>query len=234
MNRQVIYTISIAGIAAALLITANTALMQIPFQVLKDPFLNGLAKYQMYALLIALSVSMLVLKINPESRVLLGPGQTSIIAEKSNWLGINGKTKWTANGWQLMLFISLATALFMYAGLVQSDSTGNFRWTFVPWVLLFSALNALTEELIFRFGIVGMLTGHAGKARIMLLSAIMFGLPHYFGNPSGAVGVLMSGILGYVLCKATIETRGLLIAWGIHFVQDIIIFTALMMMTLKA
>ncbi|MFN3299563.1 MAG: type II CAAX prenyl endopeptidase Rce1 family protein [Sediminibacterium sp.] len=66
-----------------------------------------------------------------------------------------------------------------------------------------------------------------------MTSAILFGLPRYFGNPKGIIGVIMSGVLGYILCKATIETRGISIAWTIHFVQDIIIFTAIMMMSIK-
>lgn len=44
----------------------------------------------------------------------------------------------------------------------------------------------------------------------------------------------MAGVLGYVLCKATLETTGLGIAWVIHFVQDVIIFTALFMMNVKS
>ena len=68
---------------------------------------------------------------------------------------------------------------------------------------------------------------------IQIISAVLFGLPHYFGNPSGFIGVVMAGVLGYVLCKATIETKGITIAWIIHFVQDVIIFTALMMINIK-
>jgi membrane protease YdiL (CAAX protease family) len=58
----------------------------------------------------------------------------------------------------------------------------------------------------------------------------MFGLPHYNGFPSGAIGIIMAGVLGYVLAKASYETKGLGIALGIHIVQDIIIFTGIFMM----
>jgi len=37
----------------------------------------------------------------------------------------------------------------------------------------------------------------------------------------------MSGIPGYIVCKATLESVGLLSEFSIHFVQDLIIFTAL-------
>jgi hypothetical protein len=105
--------------------------------------------------------------------------------------------------------------------------------SFIPLILLFSFTNSLTEELIFRFGVVGGLFNHYPKVTIMIISAVLFGLPHFLGWPSGFVGVLMAGVLGYILCKGTIETKGLAIAWTIHFVQDIIIFTALFMMNPK-
>lgn len=99
--------------------------------------------------------------------------------------------------------------------------------------LLFLFTNSLAEELIFRFALVGGLFNRYSSSTVLLCSAVMFGFPHYWGYPSGVVGVLMSGLLGYVLCKATIETKGLSIAWLIHFVQDLIIFTALFMMNVK-
>lgn len=97
----------------------------------------------------------------------------------------------------------------------------------------FLLTNSLTEELIFRFGIVGGLFNHYPKLTLLVISSILFGLPHYFGCPSWIVGILMSGVLGYILCKVTVETKGLSIAWTIHFVQNIIIFTALFMMNVK-
>ncbi|TAE80973.1 MAG: CPBP family intramembrane metalloprotease, partial [Bacteroidetes bacterium] len=71
------------------------------------------------------------------------------------------------------------------------------------------------------------------KTTVLLLSAILFGLPHYAGFPNGPIGVVMAGVLGYILSKATYETQGIGIAWVIHFLQDVIIFTALFMMNSK-
>ncbi|MDZ7899137.1 MAG: CPBP family intramembrane glutamic endopeptidase [Arcicella sp.] len=71
------------------------------------------------------------------------------------------------------------------------------------------------------------------KLWVLLISAILFGLPHYQGYPNGAAGVIMAGVMGYVLSKATYETSGIGIAWAIHFVTDLIIFTALLMMNIK-
>lgn len=230
---KMLITLLIAGSAGTLLIAVGPKIQQSNLVLHPIPFVNGMAKYQIFALCVALIALLATLLLNAESKELLQIGQLSIAATKEKWLGINGRSSWLSNGLQLLVFISLATAIFMFLGVKHTNSLSNFRWSFVPIVLLFSLSNSLAEEIIFRFTIVGGLSGHYPKLTILLMSAILFGLPHYFGFPSGIIGVIMSGLLGYILCKATIETQGLSIAWGIHFVQDVIIFMALMMMNVK-
>lgn len=232
-DMKMFYTLLVVGIATVLLVTARFFTNQITLQIHPDNFVNGLAKYQIFALTVGILTTIAILILNPESKQFLNIGQLSTIAEKEKWLGINGKSSWTVNGLQLLFFVSIATGIFMFLAVKYTNSISNFQWSFIPLVLLFSLTNSLTEELIFRFGIVGGLFNHYPKLIILIISAILFGLPHYFGFPNGFIGILMSGVLGYILCKATIETKGLSIAWTIHFVQDIIIFTALMMMNVK-
>ncbi|MDZ4714742.1 MAG: hypothetical protein SH819_04660 [Cytophagales bacterium] len=54
----------------------------------------------------------------------------------------------------------------------------------------------------------------------------MFGLPHFFGTQNGVFGVIMSGLLGWLLAKSVIETKSLGWALLIHFLQDVVIFGA--------
>jgi hypothetical protein len=61
----------------------------------------------------------------------------------------------------------------------------------------------------------------------------MFGLPHYFGTPSGVIGVLMAGFLGWLLAMSLVETQGIFLAWAIHFVQDVVIITSMILMSNK-
>lgn len=232
-DMKMFYTLLIVGISTVLLVTAGTFTKKITLQIHPNSFVNGLAKYQIFALTVGILATIAMLILNPESKQFLKLGQLSIIAEKEKWLGINGKSSWKVNALQLLLFVSIATGIFMFLAVKYTNSIDNFQWSFIPLVLLFSFTNSLAEELIFRFGLVGGLFNHYPKLTIVIISSILFGLPHYFGFPSGFIGILMSGILGYILCKATIETKGLSIAWTIHFVQDIIIFTALMMMNVK-
>lgn len=195
-----------------------------------NSFVNQLAVYQLLTLVMGVLVTVFVLWLYPESRQFLRIGDLKTLALKEKWLGVSGTSSWMSNGLQLLFFISLATGIFMFLGLQQTNALHNFRAWFIPFILLFSLSNSLTEELIFRFAVMGGLGTAYSKLTILLVSAILFGLPHYFGNPSGVIGVLMAGLLGYILCKASLETKGLAIAWLIHFVQDLIIFTALLMM----
>ncbi|AHF00172.1 hypothetical protein THITH_11215 [Thioalkalivibrio paradoxus ARh 1] len=63
----------------------------------------------------------------------------------------------------------------------------------------------------------------------MLISAIAFGAPHLRGMPNGLIGAIMAGFLGWLLAKSVIETHGIFWAWFIHFVQDVVIFSAFVM-----
>lgn len=227
---KMLYTLLIVCIAGVLLITGGKLIPQLSRQFHPDSFINDLSKYQLFASLIAVLALVCTVIVNPESKQFLRIGQLDAIPVKETWLGINGKASWLVNGFQLLFFISLATGIFMFIVVKYTNSLENFQWNFVPYILLFSLTNSLAEELIFRFAIVGGLTGYSSKIMMLILSAVLFGLPHFFGNPGGIIGVIMSAVLGYILCKAAIETKGLMIPWTIHFVQDVIIFTALMMM----
>jgi membrane protease YdiL (CAAX protease family) len=77
---------------------------------------------------------------------------------------------------------------------------------------LFALTNSFSEEIIYRFGIVGGLLNFTPKITILFISGILFGLPHYGGNTSGFIGVIMAGLMVYILAKSTIETKGLEIA----------------------
>lgn len=228
---KLFYTILIVASATLLLINSTIFTDLLTLQMHSNTFLNDMLMHQLFALLVAVLVTILVLILNPGSREFLSVGQLNTIAEKEKWLGINGRSSWKVNGLQLLLFVSIPTAIFMFLGVKYTDSIHNFQWSFIPFVLLFSFTNSLSEELIFRFGIVGGLVDQYSARIILIISAVLFGLPHYVGFPSGFIGVVMAGILGYILCKATIEIKGISIAWGIHFIQDLIIFTALMMMS---
>jgi membrane protease YdiL (CAAX protease family) len=102
------------------------------------------------------------------------------------------------------------------------------------WILLFSITNSFAEEMIYRMGIVSPLKNILAPSTIFTISAILFGLPHLAGMPSGLLGATMAGVLGLVLAKSLYETNGFFWAWAIHCMQDIIIFGGLFLLSTKA
>ena len=102
---------------------------------------------------------------------------------------------------------------------------GTF-WKFLPLVLLFAATNAWSEEILSRFVIVAGLHDKLRPSVICWISAAIFGVPHFFGTPSGIFGVMMAGLMGWILAKSMLETKALGWALFIHFLQDLVIFGA--------
>jgi membrane protease YdiL (CAAX protease family) len=64
-----------------------------------------------------------------------------------------------------------------------------------------------------------------------LLTAGLFGLGHYYGQPSGPLGVVMAGIAGWFWARSMIETRGFVWAFFIHMMQDVVILSFLAVAT---
>jgi len=64
-----------------------------------------------------------------------------------------------------------------------------------------------------------------GRGQAQALNVVLFGLAHYLvGSPPGIPGALMTGFLAWLMGKCVLETRGLLGAWVIHFLPDVVIF----------
>ncbi len=101
----------------------------------------------------------------------------------------------------------------------------------LPFSIAFALSNSFVEESITRFGVVVVLKNVLNDKIIPLISALIFGTAHYWGNPGGFIGVIAAGFLGWLLTKSILETKGIFWAWLIHFLQDVIIFSALL--TLK-
>jgi membrane protease YdiL (CAAX protease family) len=135
------------------------------------------------------------------------------------------ESNWNALGPVLAVAFTLGTTMYMsFAVRSQHGAMNAAFWKLVPLVILFAAMNAWSEEMISRFAIVAGLHDKLNPAVICWISAVIFGLPHFFGTPSGIFGVMMSGLMGWLLAKSVLETRALGWALFIHFLQDVVIF----------
>jgi membrane protease YdiL (CAAX protease family) len=145
------------------------------------------------------------------------------------WLGIKEHETWNSMGLSFALSVSTVTFLFMWreARRLEVYYVHAFR-RYWPWVLVFSLSNALGEELIFRVALVGIALTHVSPPEAIVASGAIFGLAHWRGQPGGVFGVLMAGALGAILAKSMIETGGLAVAFGLHFLQDVLIIPVLL------
>ena len=204
---------------------------KLKFTAHTDPQIDRMLKFQSAQLVLAFAVLVIVYLLNPENfKAFFQFGDIQARISKVTWLGITGNETWLEIVLVLGFFITFGTGIFMYFQAKKAGAKVTSLFLFIPWVILFSAMNAFSEEAIFRIGIVTPLYGQLPVWIILIISGILFGLPHYFGQPSGVIGVIMAGFLGWLLAMSLVETQGLFLAWVVHFVQDVVIITAMFLM----
>lgn len=207
---------------------------RLKFALLKDSQLDGLLKFQSAQLILATLVLGITRLLSPSNfAAFFRFGDVNARISKIPWLGITGNETWLEIALTFGLFITLGTGIFMFLQVKKSGVRFTLSLPLLFWSVVFSAMNAFSEEAIFRLGIVSPLYGQLSLPSIALISGLLFGLPHYFGQPSGPLGVLMAGFLGWLLAISVADTQGMGTAWAIHFAQDVVIFVSLFAISAK-
>jgi len=216
--------------ATAIILNLGRFAEKSPFSVSDLEYINTQSKYQILLLGVAMFVLFAIYFVNPANFLaFLALGNIAAPAKGVSWLGISDGESWLSLGASLSFFITLATSTFVYLQFRKSGGGPKQVVPFIPWVLLFSVTNSFSEEIVYRLGIIVPLVGSIDPAYILIISAAAFGAPHLRGMPNGIVGALMAGLLGWLLAKSMVETNGICWAWFIHFLQDIVIFSAFVM-----
>jgi membrane protease YdiL (CAAX protease family) len=198
-----------------------------------NDFVDTKLKYQIVTFGIALLVLTITYALAPQNaRRFYKLGNLNAPSKPVNWLGIKSTDTWKTVGHSFAVIVSLATGAFIYFNVASGQSLAPGHIGLLPFILILSAMNAFTEEAITRLSVVTALDGILSRPVIYIASALIFGIPHYFGVPGGILGSLMAGFLGWLLAKSIAETEGIFWAWFIHFLQDVIIFTGLFLVAL--
>jgi len=96
---------------------------------------------------------------------------------------------------------------------------------YLPAAILFAAMNGFGEEMSLRAPLLSALQGQIDRRHVLLLTAVYFGLGHYSGSVSaGIIWVVFAGLLGWLMGRSMVETKGAFWAWLIHFAEDIPVF----------
>lgn len=209
-----------------LILFVNPIIKKYPLCITQNEVINGHFTYQLFLLIVAFIVLIVVDVINADNLArFFAFGDITATAEEVKWLGILKGVSWFYVGIIFTIVITGGTLSFM---ILQSNLyIFKSALLFLPWIILFSLLNSFSEEVIYRLGVIVPLFGHIDTHYIMSISAILFGLPHLRGMPNGIIGAFMAGFLGWILAKSVIETEGIFWAWMIHFIQDVVIFASL-------
>ena len=195
-----------------------------------SPLTNHQIVYQGVTLLIAFALLLILWGFKREEfQTYFRKGNISAEITPEPWARIKPipNENWFHFGRNIGIVISLVTAIVIYFQLIHGkDISGSNILSILLFSLVFSLTNSFVEESITRLGVVVVLKGKLKERTIPLISALIFGIVHYWGNPGGIPGVIVAGFLGWFLAKSILETKGFFWAWLIHFVQDVIIFTA--------
>lgn len=129
--------------------------------------------------------------------------------------------RWETDGWFLGLIMVVIVGIVTFVQLLPSGYT--FQWVYVALIVPFAAVNAFTEEAIFRLPYVTMGDNDTSSRTYGLaMGSIVFGMIHFWGvAPNGFVGALMSAWLGFFLAKSIQETKGFYWAFMIHFMLNL-------------
>jgi uncharacterized protein len=216
--------------ATAVILNLSRFAQKSPFSISGLEYINTQSKYQVLLLGVAVLVLFVLYFVNEANFLaFLTLGNIAAPAKGVSWLGISDGESWLSLGASLSPFITLATSTFIYLQFRKSGGGVKLLLPYLPWVLLFSVTNSFSEEVVYRLGIIVPLVGSVDNTYILLISAAAFGAPHLRGMPTGIVGALMAGLLGWLLAKSVVETNGIFWAWFIHFLQDIVTFSAFVM-----
>jgi membrane protease YdiL (CAAX protease family) len=173
-------------------------------------------------------VGVLLLLYRSPGRVYLVKGDLSVKASRIAWLGIEGeKISWGKLSVISALLIATGTFLLTIltvTGFSQPATLGRLP-PLIPLIVLLALVNSLSEGVVYRSSVLGPLREALPKEYLILVAAAFFGVAHYYGAPGGILGVIMSGVLGWYMCRSMYETRGFVAPWIIHFLQDIVIFS---------
>ena len=191
--------------------------------------ISGNYAYQVIELLIALCI-ILTLHRTKKQLTYLKLGELNSPSTQIELLGITSKDTWKDVGLRFAVIITLATTLFLFFSLPTTNQlllNGHLLKS-LALALPLAIMNAFNEEILTRWTIVEGLEKVLPSNQIAIISAVIFGIPHYFGVPGGFIGSIMAGFLGWLLSITVQDTKGIGWAVAIHFLQDLVIFTYLL------
>jgi len=152
-------------------------------------------------------------------------GKMDAPVEPSRLIGLKAPEPWTRIGTIFAVVFASVTLIYLMAASPPSLSSLEKALPLIPVALLIAIINSFNEEFSLRAAPLSELWNTIGKQQALMITTLFFGLGHFYGVPTGLLGVLLSSFLGWFLGKSMLETGGFSWAWLIHFLPDAFIFS---------
>ena len=193
-----------------------------------NSYVSQQLKYQFTFLVVAIFVAWCSYKISGH---FFGIGNLSAEFNTYGYLPKFQSINWL-NVALLLVFAFLVATYYMVAESLSNVSSWRlFLKKYGVWVFILASLNSLSEELIYRGALISVMEGDFPHWFIAIVSGIVFFLAHIKGQVKGLFVLFGSGFVGWCLAYVVLQTQGLFWSWLIHFVQDIVIFSAFIVNT---
>ena len=130
--------------------------------------------------------------------------------------------------------VAVGMALLIGGGAIALSLPAFLDWQQLIWlspaILLFAVMNAFGEEMAFRAAPLSQLVQVVGEGQAVWLTAVWFGLGHYYGGiPSGPMGAIFLSFIALLFGRAMLETKGITMPIFIHLFGDIVVYSLLAM-----
>lgn len=167
---------------------------------------------------------LLLLKKKP-SQFYLSMGDLNARVKPVKWLAVQDNIHWKRFGSEFGVYLSIGLLIYLLsANGIPSIKDLLQVVPYIPAIIIFATINSFYEELVYRASLLSVLEGVVGERHSLFITTLYFGIGHFYGVPSGIIGIMMASFLGYILGKSILETRGLFWAFVLHFVMDFYIY----------
>jgi uncharacterized protein len=212
-----VFSVLMLLITGLLLVVSSTPLFR--FSPFESDVVNRMVNYQLSALPVAGLALLLTFVF--AGRVRLGYLNGNRSGAMGPLLGGSGGGRWETDGWVVGVVMAVVIGGVAFAQLLPGGYA--FSWPYVALAVPVAAMNAFSEEAIFRLPYVTMgANDTSSRTYGLVMGSLVFGGIHYWGVvPNGLAGALASAFLGFFLAKSIQETRGFFWAFVIHFMMNI-------------
>jgi membrane protease YdiL (CAAX protease family) len=192
------------------------------------PF-TGFAKMAVYEGIIACVSILLIVLVRIAKRrplLFLKPGEIAAPGKRMRIFLVKEGSSWRTTGLSLLVTVTVFLGIFMLMGMKQMNREFSLSAFFanIPFIIIFAVFNAWSEEIFYRLVPAEFFSRFNNEKIYPVISGLIFGAAHWWGSPGGPIGIVMAGLLGWILARSVLETKGIFWALIIHLAQDLVIF----------